>query len=456
MKNISTEAFTKWAEKFINFEKNPKKDLLNLKTMQRYADYFGNPQNGYKTIHLAGSKGKGSVSVMIACILKETGLKTGLYTSPHVMDFRERISEAGAFFSDDAYSSAYAGIINGIEEMMKKDPALEPTWFEIMTMLAFLLFKNEACSWGVFETGMGGRLDTTNILKPEACVITPIELEHCLYLGDTIEKIAFEKAGIIKKKVPVFCFKQEPQALEVFRRKAEEMQSPFFYMPEIIKYIQAETSFEGLRIKIEFDKTNMIGKLFPRPLSAVLSLLDGIQAENAALAACTVKYLFPQIPEKDIEQGLSKAWLPARFQVLRKEPAVIIDGAHTHNSIEFCTNTYSKLTDKKCILVFACAEDKKTETIALLFKKIADKIYITIPGNFKKSNIDVTHSDFVKAYGNTGIEVIKDENFTAVIERALKEAEEKGLPLLVTGSFYLAAEAKKIFGKLYADPANRD
>lgn len=449
MKNISTEAFTKWAERFINFEKNPKKDLLNLKTMQRYAEYFGNPQEAYKTIHLAGSKGKGSVSTMISSILKEAGIKAGLYTSPHVMDFRERISLSGVFFSDEAYSSAYSKIISGIEDMMKKDQSLDPTWFEIMTALAFLLFKDERCVWGIFETGMGGRLDTTNILKPQACVITPIELEHCQYLGDTIEKIAFEKAGIIKRNTPVFCFKQEENALKVFREKALQMNADFFYLPEILKNIESEPSFDGLKIKIEFNKTDEAGKLFTRPLVTALSLHDGIQAQNAALAACTVKYLFPKMSEDTIESGLSKAWLPARFQILRKEPAVIIDGAHTQKSIELCIGTYSKLTDKKCISVFACADDKKTETIAPLFKNITEKIYITIPGSFKKSDIEKTYSDFVQTYSGSGIEVIKDENFISLLEKVLKEAENKKQPLLITGSFYLAAEAKKIFDNFY-------
>lgn len=203
---METEKFTQWLEKFINFERWPQKSILNLKSMLFFAESFKNPQDDYESVHIAGSKGKGSLSIMISSILKEAGLKTGLYMSPHVNDFRERVTLAGDFFPDKVYSSAYDKIKMGFEALIERDPSLDPTWFEIVTMLAFLLFKDEKCDWGVFETGMGGRLDTTNILDPMCSVLTPIELEHCQYLGDTKEKIAFEKAGIIKKKKESLSF----------------------------------------------------------------------------------------------------------------------------------------------------------------------------------------------------------------------------------------------------------
>ena len=147
---MKTIDFTVWLESFINFERWPQKSILNLKSMSFFAGYFGNPQNDYKSVHIAGSKGKGSLSIMISSILKEAGLKAGLYMSPHVSDFRERITLAGDFFPNDVYSSEYDKIKNGFEALIAKNPSIDPTWFEIVTMLAFLLFKDEKCYCGIF------------------------------------------------------------------------------------------------------------------------------------------------------------------------------------------------------------------------------------------------------------------------------------------------------------------
>ena len=441
---METEKFTQWLEKFINFERWPQKSILNLKSMLFFAESFKNPQDDYESVHIAGSKGKGSLSIMLSSILKEAGLKTGLYMSPHVSDFRERVTLAGDFFPDKVYSSAYDKIKMGFEALIEKDPSLDPTWFEIVTMLAFLLFKDEKCDWGVFETGMGGRLDTTNILDPMCSVLTPIELEHCQYLGDTKEKIAFEKAGIIKKRKPVFCFEQEDSVLNVFKEKAKEMSSPFYYLPSIIKDIKKEAHLDGLKIEIDFNKNDEVGCLFSRPIKTRLSFIDTIQAKNAALATVVCKYLIHDISEETIERGLMQAWLPARFEVLSKEPLIIVDGAHTEKSIGYSVDTYKNLTSKKCIILFACADDKNTQAIAPIFKDIAKKIFITIPGTFKKSNIEKATKDFQEYYDNSSVLLESSSEYESIIQKCFDEAKRDECPLLITGSFYLVAEAKKI------------
>ena len=447
---ITTNEFTAWLDGFINYERNLNKNIQNLKKMEKFAAHFGNPQEKFKSIHIAGSKGKGSVSSMIASILKEICANTALYTSPHVSDFRERISKAGSFFSDDEYSEVYEKIILGFKEIISAEPEIDPGWFEIVTMTAFLLFALQNQEWAVIETGMGGRLDMTNILLPKVCVLTPIELEHCKYLGNTIEKIAFEKAGIIKRNIPVFCCKQETAALEVFKKKANEMSAPFFYLPEIIKEpVAFSVSEKKLKIKIEFNQDNKIGKLFCRPLHTELKLLDEVQAENAALAACTVKYLFQQLDETIIEKGLSAAWLPARFEIISNTPAIIIDGAHTQKSVYLCMQTFSRLFTKKGILIFACAEDKDAKAMAAIFKNKFKKIIITIPGESKKSNIEKNYIDFKAVFSNYDMQthIEKNTDYTSVIQNAIQECRTENIPLLITGSFYLAAEAKKIYNR---------
>lgn len=445
---ISTNEFTKWLEQFINFERDPKKDLLNLKKMQRYAEFFGNPQLTYKTIHVAGSKGKGSVSTMIAVCLKEAGFKTGLYTSPHVMDFRERVSCAGSFFSDEAYSRAYGEIMDGFNKIIHDDPSCDPTWFEIVTMLSFVIFKNEKLDYAVFEVGMGGRLDTTNIIQPEVCAIMPIELEHCQYLGDTIAKIAFEKAGIIKAGVPFFCFEQKPEAFEVFKKTSSERHAEMYYMPDLLDRVDYKVSLEGLTVDIAYKPETKVGAYFSRSLHTTLRLLDEVQAKNAALTAALMKYLFPTMSEHTLEVGLSKAWLFARFEILSQNPLVIGDGAHTVSSLQLCVSTYKKLRDQKGILVFACAEDKDMNDFPELFESCFDSIYLTIPGVFKKSNLVKLQSSFEKYFSGKANKVETSSDFTATIKKAYAEAQRLDKPLVITGSFYLVAEAKHIFASL--------
>ena len=423
MQHVSTDEFSLWLEKFINFERWANKEILNLKNMHLFASLWGHPESAYKSVHIAGSKGKGSVSIMLSSILKEVGYKVGLYTSPHVEDFRERVSCGGSFFSDEAYGKGYKKIIDFFEKNLKDNPSLDPTWFEIVTMLAFVMFRDEKCEWAVFETGMGGRLDTTNILTPECSVICPIELEHCQYLGDTKEKIAKEKAGIIKEGKPVFCFEQEAGVLEVFSDKAKKSHSSFYYLPDMIQDIKMKPSLDGLALSLSFSKSYDFLSSFTRPINCTLSFIDTVQAKNAALASVVAKYLIPSIKEDVIERGLACAWLPARFELYSRSPLVILDGAHTQKSIEYCVETYKKTIQEKCILLFACADDKDTTHIAPLFSDIVDKIYITIPGNFKKSNIKKVEEDFMHCYKNSHINVSTD--YQNIISMSYDEAKKR-------------------------------
>ncbi len=464
MNMIRTKEFTDWLNGFIDYSRNKNKNIENLKKMQFFAEFFNNPQNNYKSIHIAGSKGKGSVSTMIASILSEAEFKTGLYTSPHVMDFRERISLAGAFFSDKEYSSAYEKIIAGFGNIISQKPDIDPGWFEIVTMTAFLIFKMQKCEWAVFETGLGGRLDMTNIITPKLCVLTPIELEHCAYLGDTIEKIASEKAGIIKKNTPVFCAKQCEEAFRVFKKKAEEMQADFFYLPEIIDRLDFKQNEFKLEVNIKFNKKNPVGKLFKRELNTQLKLIDSVQAENATLSAAAIKYLFPDLDEAIIEKALAKTDLPARFEILNNNPKIIVDGAHTKNSLEICIKTFLSITqnsktntaEKKGTLVFACADDKDSKSFVHLFEGIFRKIIITIPTEEKAGDMESVYNNFKNAltksdkdsgeYSPTLIE--KNKNYKEAITNAITESKRENTPLLITGSFYLAAAAKAVYKQL--------
>ena len=479
--------FYRWLDGFINFEKRPHKKTFSLEVIGYYAALFSNPQTAYKCVHIAGSKGKGSVAAMLSALLTEAGCKTGLYTSPHVNDFRERITENGRFFSDSAYLEAFHSVRQGAAPHIDKEEEPQPSWFELVTLTAFVLFRQEKLDWAVFETGMGGRLDATNIVQPELTVLTPIELEHCEYLGHTIPLIAAEKAGIIKAWCPVFCSRQQPSALEVFKERAAALNAPFFYLPDFIETIEHRLTPHGREVTIRFSAAHPVGALFKRPLHTILPLFTPVQAENAALAAAAFKYRFPDAPEALIERGLSKAWLPARFQLLSTKPLIVIDGAHTHNSIRTCADTFFSLLNNgsgasipyndstsvhsgtppvsgtisaysdtqsipdappnaKPILVFACAADKHPADFAPIFYGNIAHLYLTVPGSFKKGNLEKTVSAFTQVFENENSVVMEaSEDFNAILKKAFTQSITENRPLLITGSFYLAAEAQRVY-----------
>ncbi|HKL85119.1 MAG TPA: folylpolyglutamate synthase/dihydrofolate synthase family protein [Treponemataceae bacterium] len=448
-----TELFCEWLENFLDYERLPNKDGFSLKTMNFLVQRFQNPQKSFKSIHVAGSKGKGSVSSMIASILETADHKTGLYISPHLLDFSERITQAGIPFTEEIYGKAGDIVVPLVDSII---PAtipgqILPSWFELVTLFAFITFKEAGLPWAVIETGLGGRLDATNVINPEACVITPIELEHTEYLGDTLTKIATEKAGIFKKGVPVFISNQTGEAMKVLLEHASNLDSPVFRMDHLVKHLSAQTTKSGLDVSIEFNNIAG-GAIFARPISTRLALSGLIQAENAALASYTIKYLFPEISESCIELGLSRAWIAGRFEIIKENPFIILDGAHTVKSIGLSLETFKSLSKGDAHLLFACAADKNVDSIASLFTEGFNRITITRPGEKKAS--DYVHAVKAFSYLHDKSKLVCNENYVEAITNAITVAQEEGVPLLITGSFYLVAEAKKILSLMNLDQKN--
>lgn len=474
----SIESFSRWLDSFINFEKRPHSKEFCLDVVRRYAAFFSYPYTTYRCAHIAGSKGKGSVSGFLSALLTEAGQRTGVYRSPHVSDIRERITENGSFFSDEVYEKAYHAVRTGVETLKNTDPELKPTWFELLTLTAFVLFAQEQVDWAVFETGMGGRLDATNVIEPELTLLTPIELEHCACLGNTLTEIAGEKAGIIKKGIPVFCSTQAEEVRAVFQQAAEIRGAPFFYVPEAVEQMNTVVTPEGLDLSVRFSSMHPLGKLFRRPLHTVLKLFTPVQAYNAVLAACACKYAFPDMPEAGIEQALSQVLLPARFQVLQTDPLIVLDGAHTPNSVRTCIETFGALTKEKPLLVFACARDKKSMDMAAHFVNRVSGIKLTIPGSFKKSDLPAVFRAFLDVFTQAGadrhgsgdsiqsdssatsctagmvkaaqrehrtVPLSADADFNTVLYDAFCQSIRERRPLLITGSCYLAGEAQRIY-----------
>lgn len=435
--------FIDWLDGYLNFEHNPKKEIFWLDTIDYLCKRFDNPQDYAPCVHVAGSKGKGSVSRMIACILEEAGNTVGLYSSPHITDFRERISKPNGFFTERIYEEAIKEMQPNIDSIIPENlPAERPlTWFELVTLYAFLCFRKAKVDWSVFEVGLGGRLDATNVIRPKLCCITPIELEHTEFLGNTLEKIAAEKGGIIKNCTPVIIAPQQTESVKiVLREKAITRHAPFFFVEDFIKH-----SYYNFNEKTKKMPIHLESDIFNRPIDVEMSLLGKMQAQNAAMAAIAAKKLLPNIDESVIEKGLSKAKLPGRFEILEKVkdykgiPYVILDGAHTLNSIRLTVDTLNKLFgEKKVNLLFACAADKDVKDMATMFKYRFEHIYVTRPGDKKTSNLNAE----IEAFTNAGLKFTANADYNMMIKKAFEDSAENGNLLLVTGSFYLVSEVK--------------
>lgn len=425
------EAFA-FIEAFTNLEKShPDRRQYRLDRMRHILHVLGDPHLGVETVHVAGSKGKGSTASFAASVLSAAGFRAGLYMSPHVSSYTERITLAGAPFEDALY-------VRLIEELRERTAAIppnvlpagnNPTTFELLTSLAFMAFREAECTWDVVEVGIGGRLDATNLVRPKACLITPIELEHTELLGDTLEKIAAEKAGIIKDRAPVFVGRQHPESLAVLRRTAEERGSPCFVLDE---------ELEHLRVKLSTAGTEVAMKLRGAPeVRTRLSLLGEVQAENAALAALALFRTVPDLDSEAVARGLAAARIPGRMELIGTSPPFVLDGSHTPASAERLVPSLRAVFPEPRILVFGSVLGKQPERIASILSPHFQRIIITTPGSFKKSDPDGVYRAFARHH--EAVRLVPDP------QEALREALQAAagsLPIVITGSFYLLGELR--------------
>ncbi len=465
MKKFFDAQFIPWLDGFLNFEKLPQKDMMWLEMTEALCSLLGNPEREIQCFHVAGSKGKGSVAKMISCILSEyvsekyPGLKakTALYTSPHILDVRERICDSDGFFDEEIYEKSARFLMEKVNGAPKGFfPARRKmTWFELVTAFAFLCAKNAGVKYSVYEVGLGGRLDATNVIKPLVSVINQIELEHTEYLGDTIEKIAAEKAGIIKENVPCICGWNEKSVIDVFKQAASQKSAPLYLASDIIFGLEYKMPvYPELKMTVSFNSP-----LFSRPIKASLSMPGEVQAKNAALASCAVKLGIPDITENQIERGLEKAALPARFQITGgndEAPVLVIDGAHTVKSVKGTLETFShvfknELDKTKPHLLFACAADKDVDDMARLFEGKFSRITLTRPGATKCCDPERMKEAFCRIGGtckgdeNAGkTEILYEDVYKSAIVSALNGAKKEKAVLLCCGSFYLASEVIQI------------
>jgi dihydrofolate synthase/folylpolyglutamate synthase len=434
-----------WLQSFTNLEKvqSATKRTWRLDRMAALLADRGHPERQTLSVHLAGSKGKGSTAAYLSSIFTAGGYTTGLYASPHVHDWRERITRNGEFFTDERYASTvdrlrsyWDGMDAGKKAKFLADWGGEPTTFEWLTLAAFELFTAEDVDARVWETGLGGRLDATNTQTPTATVLTLIELEHTDILGTTRAAIAGEKAGILKPGVPAFVAPQKLEALEVFRREAARLNAPLRAFDEDIEDFETRLSRDSTEMFLELSDGTRI--------EARLPMLGKAQGLNAAVAAWTVhglaiSGLWEPAPGLDlgdvIRRGLEATRLDGRMQVLSTKPWVVADGAHTAESAKLLAQSWEELFGVGGTLVFGAFQGKAIDPMAAALAPLFSRIIVTRPGTFRPSDPEELRQAFLAAPGGPGrVDIAPDP------KTALAWAVADGSPVLATGSFYLVGE----------------
>ena len=406
---------------------------FNLDRMRALMAELGNPEAQYPIIHVAGTKGKGSVSALCASALQAAGYKTGLYTSPHLQDYVERIQVDGQPMSH----ADMAALIEEIKPAVARVPYL--TTFEITTALGFLYFARQGCDAAVIEVGLGGRLDATNIVTPRVSVITSLSLDHTLVLGDTLAKIAGEKAGIIKNGVPVVSAPQKDEALAVLHKVADGHNADFTLVGQDIEFKPLSHSIDG--------QTLQILDLRPETLDLTLSipLLGEHQVQNAAVAYAALKISGLNVPDVAIQQGFESAKWRSRFEIARKEPPVIFESAHNQDSFARMAATLETyFPGRQVYLILGASEDKN---LAGMFSEMKPKIKKLIATRADHPRA-LEPERICQAAEQAGVESEAVEPVEAAFQYALELSEKDGSIVLSAGSMFVTAEVMTTWDKL--------
>lgn len=401
----------------------------------RLLEILGSPQDKIKLIHVAGTNGKGSTTSMITKILRGFGYRVGMYTSPYLEEFEERIQINGENIPKDTLVNLLEEVKCAVEKVIKEGYD-HPTEFEILTALTFLYFYNEKVDYGVIEVGLGGRIDSTNVLNPIVSVITSISLDHMDILGDTLGKIAYEKAGIIKEEIPVVLYPQKQEAEDVILEKAKEKHSKIYFVEKDDgKLININS--DDIYQEVEIKGINNIYKV-------KLPLLGEHQILNLAVAIKAVEVLFNieniEINKNRIEDSLMDVKWIGRLEVLRKNPLIVIDGAHNIDGIKSLKESVQKYFKyKKVYLLLGILADKQVKEMIEEITPMAEKVYALTPHSDRAELSEDLKNEIIKVNPNT----VALESYEEAFKLALKEANAEDM-ILVSGSLYMIGDMRKI------------
>lgn len=415
---------------------------LGLDRMRQLVDILGNPQNSFKSIHIGGTSGKGSTATILSCLL-EARYKVGLHISPHLVDIRERIQINNKLISKNDFIDLVNSVRPAVEEM-EKGKMGRPSFFEILTVMAFLNFARMKVDWAVVEVGMGGRFDATNVIKSEVAVLTNVGLDHTEVLGETIEEIAQDKAGIFKKRGSVVTGVKQATVREIVEAESG-------------KYC-AGRSFLGVDFHYRLKKITDHGSYFDylgeeKYENLFVPLLGEHQIENASLAIAAVERV---IGEKEIRKGLAKVFIPGRMEIVRKKPLIILDGAHNRDKAEALAKAIKRIFPNKMIRsIVAIKNDKEAEKILRFIMPLSSELILT---RFQiLGDVGLLNSyppDRLKEIAEnmgSGIRIIVIQSIKDALDYSIKTSGKDDL-ILITGSLYLVGEFKKIPNSKYQIP----
>ena len=414
----------------------------DLRRMEVLLGRLGNPHQGTPTVHIAGTKGKGSTAAMCASVLTQQGYPTGLFVSPHLHSFRERICLDGAPVSEAEFASLLEIVWPEVEWVSRNEDFGEVTMFEALTAMAFSHFSQRA-AYQVLEVGLGGRLDTTNLATPQVCAITSLSLDHTAILGNRIEQIAAEKAGIIKAGVPVVVSPQEPAAMKVIETVAAGMRADLIKLGEDITWSKGEVGPDGQELEVR-------GRLGSYQLR--IPLIGEHQLENASAAVAVLEVLKERghhISSRAISEGFRQVSWPCRMEVLGREPLVVCDGAHNPDSVAKLRETLPGYLDyRRVILVVGVSKDKDLDGIVAELSQLQPHVIATSSRHPRAAPAAKVAKAFLartlsgSGPQSPGLEVEQVKGVDRAINLAMEQAGEGDL-VLATGSLFVAAEARE-------------
>lgn len=388
---------------------------------------MGNPQNEFRSVHVGGTNGKGSVSALISSSLREAGYRVGLYTSPHIVDFGERIQVDGKTLTKEDMLRLAEVVRKISTQMADEDPERRMTFFELTTTMAFARFAEMSVDWAVIEVGMGGRLDATNVINPECVVITRVGREHTEFLGGTIDEIAYEKAGILKPGVVSITGAAKGEGLEVIQSRADDLKSPLRVLGRDLRHRVLSTSLDGTTMEVEGGPT-------------LFSHLPGrFQGDNMALAYMALREIeSSHLTEEVISKGMEQAVWPGRLETIHTDPRIILDATHTAEGARAVASEIEEMVEGDIILVLGVLNDKDLDGMARAFGSVSTSAIATSPSSkrsFPASRVEET----LRAHCP---DVVRVDDVGEAIQHAIDHADRDDT-ILITGSLYTIGEARR-------------
>lgn len=428
----------KYLDSFVNFEKVESygyKASFKLDRMRRFVSLLGDPQKHTRSIHVAGSKGKGSTAVYVYSVLRQAGFNVGLYTSPHLITFRERIRINDELIGEEDLGRILGDIKETIVSHMKDEM---PTFFEVYTAIAYTYFKEKNVDFAVYEVGLGGRLDATNVIEPLACAITPLSYEHTDKLGHTLREIASEKCGIIKSGSMCVSAPQEKEALQVIEDTCRVSNSRLILVGRDIKFEEVQSSDE----KEVFNVFGLFGE-YPMLIS---KLIGSHQMINASVAIGVVEVLKLggiNIPADAIRNGIENARWEGRLEIINRRPFIVLDGAQNRESAKTLVSAIKKVFKyKKLILVFGVSKDKNVRGMLEEMLPICDSIVLTKSKVLNRALEPAKIKEEILNTEHTIKDIVLTHNTEEALSRALSIASPEDL-VLITGSLFIVGEVKE-------------